>query len=184
VIHTRTAEPYAPAESFVRLIPTARRFVVGIGEFAVSNDRQSQIVTHALGSCVAICLWDPVAGVAGLMHVLLPDSLINPDRARRQPAAFADTGIPLLLRTAYEYGIDKTRCVVRLVGGADVMGIATGIEGSIGRCNVLAIRNLLSQNGVLVQRSAVGGVRARTVTMSVGDGRVQISTAGEAIVVL
>jgi chemotaxis protein CheD len=166
------------------LTPSTRRFVVGIGEFAVSNDRDSQIVTHALGSCVAICLWDPVAGVAGLIHVLLPDSRINPPRARDQPAAFADTGIPLLFRKAYEYGVEKNRCVVRLVGGADITGIGHGVEGSIGKRNILAARNLLWKNGVLVHADAIGGTSARTVTMSVGDGRVQISTAGEVVQVL
>jgi len=105
---------------------SVRRFIVGIGEFAVSNDRESQIVTHALGSCVAICLWDPVAGVGGLIHILLPDSLINPPRALQQPAAFADTGIPLLFRTAYAYGVAKERCVVRLVGGERASGSDLG----------------------------------------------------------
>jgi chemotaxis protein CheD len=166
------------------LIPSTRKFVVGIGEFAVSNDRGLQIVTHALGSCVAVCLWDPVVGVAGLVHVLLPDSRINPLRARDQPAAFADTGIPLLFRKAYEYGVDKNRCVVRLVGGADVTGIDLGVQGSIGKRNILAAGTVLWQNGLLVHGDAVGGTTVRTVTMSVADGSVQISTAGEAIRVL
>jgi chemotaxis protein CheD len=179
-----TAERFTRADPGQRMAPSARRFVVGIGEFAVSNDRESLIVTHALGSCVAICLWDPIAGVAGLVHVLLPDSRINPPRAQQQPAAFADTGIPLLFRTAYQYGVDKARCVVRLVGGADVTGIGMGVEGSIGKRNVLAARNLLWKNGVLVQSDSIGGTQARTVTMSVADGRVQVATAGETLVVL
>jgi chemotaxis protein CheD len=178
-----TSSPVA-AGSAAWPIPALRRLVVGIGEFAVSNDHEAVIVTHALGSCVAICLWDPVASVAGMIHVLLPDSRINPTRAQQQPAAFADTGIPLLFRTAYEYGVDKKRCQVRLVGGADVTGIGTGPEGSIGKRNILAARNLLWKNGVLIKADAVGGTRARTVTLSVGDGRLQISSAGEPIQVL
>ncbi len=67
----------------------------------MSNDTESLIVTHALGSCIAVWPWNPGAAVAGLGHVLLPDSRINPARAERQPAAFADTGIPLLFHTAY-----------------------------------------------------------------------------------
>jgi chemotaxis protein CheD len=150
----------------------------------VSNDPGSIIVTHALGSCVALCLWDPVARVGGLIHVLLPDSRINPARAQLQPAAFADTGIPLLFRTAYQYGADKKRCRVQLIGGADVTGMAAGPEGSIGRRNVQAARKLLWRNGVLVHADAVGGATARTVTLAIEDGGVEISSAGQAILVL
>ena len=159
-----------------------RRIVVGIGEFAVSNDRASVIVTHALGSCIAVCVWDPAAKVAGLIHVLLPDSRINPVRAGEQPAAFADTGVPLLFRTAYEYGVDKKRCQVRLIGGADITRTAgAGTDASVGKRNLLAVRSLLWRNGVLVQKEAVGGTDPRTVAMDVGDGSLQISTAGETV---
>jgi chemotaxis protein CheD len=178
------AQPAPGSGSIAVGTPSVRRFIVGIGEFAVSNDRESQIVTHALGSCVAICLWDPVAGVGGLIHVLLPDSKINPSRALQQPAAFADTAIPLLFRTAAAYGVDKKRCVMRLVGGAHVAGIAADVEGSIGKRNVLAARSVLWKNGLFVHNHAVGGTTARTVTMSIRDGHVQISAAGEPTVVL
>ncbi len=65
-------------------VPAPRRLVVGIGELAVSNDRDELIVTHALGSCIAVCIFDPVVGVAAMLHFLLPDSRINADRARQR----------------------------------------------------------------------------------------------------
>ena len=64
--------------------------VIGIGEFAVTTEPDAEIVTHALGSCVAVCLWDPVTHVAGMLHFLLPESKLNAERAARQPATFAD----------------------------------------------------------------------------------------------
>ena len=62
------------------------------------------------------------AGAAspGMLHFLLPEARINPERAQQQPAAFADTGIPLLFQTAYEYGLIKQRAIVQLVGGAEM----------------------------------------------------------------
>jgi len=155
-----------------------QRIVVGIGEYAVSNDPEAVIVTHALGSCVAVCVWDPQATVGGLLHILLPDSRINPVRAQSQPAAFADTGIPLLFRTAYEYGVQKTRCRVRLVGGADMGGLHSGSERSVGKRNLLAARALLWKNGVLVERELVGGTAARNVELTVREGRVQVTSGG------
>jgi len=94
-----------------------RKVVVGIGEFAVSTDPSGVIVTHALGSCIAVCLFDPVAKVAAMLHFLLPEAQINADRARAQPAAFADTGIPLLFQSAYKKGLEKKRVIVKLAGG-------------------------------------------------------------------
>lgn len=153
-----------------------RRIVVGIGEYAVSNDADAVIVTHALGSCVAVCLWDPVARVGGMVHVLLPDSKINPTRAQMQPGAFADTGIPLLFRTAYEYGVKKNRCRVHLVGGAEI-STASKTDASVGKRNVLAARALLWKNGVLVEKEVVGGTEARNCQVDVRDGSVQLTSA-------
>ncbi|HEX7085412.1 MAG TPA: chemotaxis protein CheD [Vicinamibacterales bacterium] len=153
------------------------RRVVGIGEFAISRGGTDVIVTHALGSCVAVCLWDPVAEVAGLLHVLLPDSRISPQRAAEQPAAFADTGMPLLFRAAYALGAEKRRLRVSLVGGGES---PCGERGetqpfSIGRRNVLAIKNVLWRNGVLVSAEDVGGTAVRTVYLAGADGRIVVA---------
>ena len=156
-----------------------RRIQVGIGEFAVSNDPDVVVITHALGSCVAVCLWDEDAGVAGLVHVLLPDSRINPQRAETQPGAFADTGIPTLFHEAYRYGVRKERCQVRLIGGADITHANNATGGpSVGRRNIQATRAVLWRNGVMVRGEELGGSIPRTVSIAVASGRTQVSTAG------
>jgi chemotaxis protein CheD len=152
---------------------TPRRLVIGIGELAVSSRPGDVIVTHALGSCIAVCVFDPVASVAGMLHFLLPEASINPERARQQPAVFADTGIPLLFQKAYEYGLTKRRAIVKLIGGAE-MTQPTGTTFNTGRRNTLAAKNLLWRNGLFVSKQEVGGTGARTVHLSVADGRLQI----------
>jgi chemotaxis protein CheD len=151
------------------------RLVVGIGELVVSNRPDHLIVASALGSCVAVCIWDPSSLVGGLLHFLLPDSRINPARAREQPAVFADAGIPLLLRSASERGLQKARCLVKLIGGAEVAG--QGAAFDVGRRNILAARNLLWRQGVLIRGEAVGGKAVRSVSLAVSDGHVEV-TAG------
>jgi chemotaxis protein CheD len=152
-----------------------RRAVVGIGELAVSDVAEEIIVTHALGSCVAVCIFDPVARVAGMLHFMLPESRINAERARQQPAAFADTGIPLLFQTAYTYGLDKRRAIVKLVGGAE---ITPSVDAAFrtGQRNALAAKQVLWRSGVLVDAEETGGNTARTVHMAVQDGRVRVFT--------
>lgn len=172
----RMAERAAAAE--------VRHVRVGIGELAVSANPDDVLTTIALGSCVAVCLFDPVVRVGGLLHFLLPESKLNADRARTQPAAFADTGIAALFHAAYALGAQKKRCRVRLVGGAEIA--ATSTNGTddvfqVGRRNVLAARAVLWRNGTLINRELVGGTSARTITMAVADGRVAVKSDGRVV---
>lgn len=148
--------------------------MVGIGELAVGTQQQDVIITHALGSCIAVCVWDPVAQVGGLLHFLLPESKINLQRAVQQPATYADTGVPLLIKEALDHGALATRMQVHLIGGAEIAG--GGGAFNVGKRNLLAARNLLWRHGVLIKGEEVGGSLARTVHMDVGPGRIRITS--------
>lgn len=161
--------------------PGTARIVVGIGEMGVAAGPGAAIVTHALGSCVAVCIYDPVTRVGGLLHFLLPDSRINPSRARTQPCAFADLGIPRLFEAAAAQGLREARCIVKLVGGAEISGDGNASSLSVGKRNALAARNLLWRRGVLIRGEALGGTAARTVTLQLDDGRIEISNGRERI---
>lgn len=152
---------------------TPRRVVIGIGELAVSDRPGDVIVTHALGSCIAVCIYDPLSGIGGMLHFLLPEARINPERAKQQPAVFADTGIPLLFQAAFDRGLKKQRAIVHLVGGAEMTQSAGAAFGT-GRRNLLAAKNLLWRNGVFVAGMEVGGTGARTLHLSVSNGRLEI----------
>ena len=75
-----------------------RQLVVGVGDGGVTRDAESVLVTYALGSCIAVMLYDPVVKVAGMVHFMLPESSASPEKSQARPWMFADTGIPLLLR--------------------------------------------------------------------------------------
>ena len=124
-------------------------------------------------SCSTISDHPGPAGVAGMLHFLLPEASINPERARQQPGVFADTGIPLLFQAAYQYGLSKKRAIVTLVGGAEMTQTA-GPAFSTGRRNVLAAKNVLWRNGVFISAQEVGGSGARTLYLSVSNGRMEV----------
>jgi chemotaxis protein CheD len=142
--------------------------IVGVADCQVSVNPDCALVTYALGSCVGVAIYDPVARVAGLLHLMLPDSAIDPAQAGTRPYMFADTGVPLLFRRAYALGADKRRIGVRLVGGAQVMDDHGVFD--IGRRNYLAARKILWKAGVLIQGEAVGGTTSRTVRLEVATG--------------
>jgi chemotaxis receptor (MCP) glutamine deamidase CheD len=87
----------------------------------------------------------------------------------------------MLFQAAYKMGAVKQRCVVRLVGGADV----TGVQGQglleVGRRNQVAAKNLLWRNGVLIKAERLGGSEPRNVTLSVADGGVRITSGNQLI---
>lgn len=150
---------------------------VGISECIVSRDRDAGIVTHALGSCIALIVYDPVVHVGGLLHYMLPESSMDPAKAQRQPFMFADTGIPLLFRTAYQFGAVKERIKVTALGGAQSSQAADSFQ--IGKRNTMAMRKILWKAGVLLHYEDVGGTAPRTARMELDSGRVLVSCGRE-----
>lgn len=153
-----------------------RQILVGISDAAVSRDTGSMLVTYALGSCIAVCMFDPVARVGGMLHIMLPDSALDARKAQMNPFTFADTGVPALLKKMNSSGAIDQRITVRLVGGAQVMN--DGGLFSIGKRNHTAVRKVLWKTGLLVDGEAVGGDVSRTVRLEISTGRVWVREAG------
>jgi len=151
--------------------------VIGIGDCQISKESDGTLVTYALGSCIAVIIHDPVAGVGGLLHFMLPESNLDPAKAEKNPFMFADTGIPVLFRSAYQLGADKKRLVVTVAGGAQMMD--TQGTFNIGKRNCLAMRKILWKAGVLVHAEHLGGDVSRTVRLEISSGKVMLREAGQ-----
>lgn len=67
-----------------------KKLVVGIADMKIARE-EGMLITYALGSCLGICLYDPLIRLAALVHVMLP---LNMEASRRSPLKYADTGIP------------------------------------------------------------------------------------------
>lgn len=151
--------------------------VISIGDCCVSADTEDKLVTHALGSCIAILIHDPVAKIAGLLHFMLPESSLDPEKAGKRPFIFADTGIPRLFQDAYQLGAVKPRLTVVAAGGAQMLD-ANGTF-NIGKRNHLAMRKIFWKAGVIVHREEVGGTISRTVSIEVETGRISLRMPGQ-----
>jgi len=135
------------------------------------------IVTHALGSCLGITIHDATAAVGGILHVMMPLSNTNPDKAKANPYMFVDTGVPAFFRQAYAAGAQKRRLVVTVAGGANVQNVGND-SFAIGKRNYTILKKILWKNGVMIAVEDVGGSHARTMYLEIGSGRVWLSTAG------
>lgn len=151
---------------------------VGIGEMAVTREPAEQIVTYALGSCLGITLHDPLARVGGMLHAMLPQSTLDPEKARTSPARFVDTGVPALFRACYALGASKERLVLKVAGGASMQD-AGADSFEIGRRNLLMLRQLLWKNGVLIRGQDVGGDVSRTLVLDVASGATTVRSNGQ-----
>ena len=153
------------------------RHVAGLAKLVVSATPGDELVAYALGSCLGVAVHDPVAAVGGLLHVMLPLSSSDPEKAARTPAMYVDTGVPLLFRTCYELGGDKRRMVVKVAGGASTSAVEDDVF-QIGKRNFVVLRKLLWQNGVLLASHDVGGRESRTMSLTIGSGEVTIKANG------
>lgn len=149
---------------------------VGVGECAVSARAEDTLVTYGLGSCIGVTIWDPELKVGGMLHFLLPDSQGDLAKAKEHPGLYADTGIPLLFRKAYQLGADKRRLVVRVAGGAHVLDGEGPLH--IGKRNYLAMKKVFWKAGVMIHGREVGGAVSRTMRLEVGSGRVMLQQGG------
>jgi chemotaxis protein CheD len=151
--------------------------VVGVADMKVSNQASEVLVTHALGSCIGVAIFDPVAKVGGILHYMLPDSNLDPIKGKDQPLMFADTGLPLLFRECYRLGAQKPRLRVKVAGGSQVLGNREFFQ--IGRRNYAALRKIFLKNNVLIDNEDVGGTKARTLFLEIATGIVWIKVMGQ-----
>lgn len=143
----------------------------------VSNDPQATLVTYSLGSCIGIAVYDPAVRVAGILHFMLPDSSLDPAKAKAKPFMFADTGIPPLFKEAYKLGAKKQRMRIIVVGGAQVLDQQGFFN--IGKRNHMAVRKIFWKNKAMVSYEDVGGNVNRTVKLAVKDGSCLLKVSGK-----
>ena len=165
-----------PAPSTWVIPQIKKAIIVGVADMVATNDPGAELVTYSLGSCLGVTVYDPIKKAGGLLHLMLPDSSINPQRAAAEPYMFVDTGVPLLFKAVYNLGGDRFRVVVKVAGGAQFCDPNRSFN--IGERNCGALHALLARKGYSIHAEAVGGVCSRTVRLDLSNGNVTISSPG------
>ncbi len=161
-----------------RILGFEHRVIVGIADLAVSNNQSVTLTTYSLGSCLGVAIYDPVIRAGGLLHIMLPDSGIDPVKGAKQPGMFVDTGVPSLFRAAYQLGAEKMRMRIAVAGGAQIMD-SSGFF-NIGKRNHEALTALFRKHGLAVAAEQVGGLVNRTVHLNLATGEVRLKVSGQA----
>jgi chemotaxis protein CheD len=133
-----------------------------MGEMAISATPGAELVAIGLGSCVGLVLIDLRLSIAGLAHIVLPDSM-----GKDGPVAkFADLAVPALVESVLTAGAERRHLRAILIGGAQMF--ITGSTMEIGVRNTLAVRQALSYADIPIQSEDVGGSAGRTARVVVG----------------
>ena len=128
--------------------------------------------TYALGSCIGVVAYDSGRQIGGMLHLMLPDSSISPDKALRQPAMFADTGLNQFFKLLGGLKAQREALRVFVAGGASVIGGQDNFR--IGERNTRATLAFLQQHGFRVMQADTGGIHNRTLHLEVATGMVTI----------
>jgi chemotaxis protein CheD len=144
---------------------------IGMGQIGVARDTGT--LRTFLGSCVGLALYDRRRRLAGLAHIVLPDS-------RGQgvpPGKYADTAVKETIRLLRELANGETlHLTAKLAGGAKMFPFHTGM--TIGDQNVLAVEQLLGAEGIAIVARSCGGEHGRRMMLDVASGVVTIETVG------
>lgn len=149
--------------------------VVGVADLAIGAAGEcNQIVTYALGSCIGLTAYDPVAQIGGLLHYMLPQPSVQQNAAEIKPSMFATTGLPILFRRLLERGTRRNRLVVCAAGAAQILTDSGAF--AIGRRNHTMLREIFSKDGTVIAGEDIGGDLARTMTLDLSTGTVAVKT--------
>ena len=150
--------------------------VVGVADMKCSSATDCVITTRALGSCIGLTAYDPIAKVGGMLHYMLaqPSGM---EKARRSPYMYALSGVPALFRAIYELGGAKERLIVCAAGGAEILDDQAGF--SIGKRNLSILRKLFWKNGIVLHGEDCGGGVARRMRLDLETGRVTVTIKSE-----
>jgi chemotaxis protein CheD len=123
-------------------------------------------VTTILGSCVAVCLWDPVRGTGGVNHFLLPEWAGNGSSSAR----FGNVAVNTLIRGLIDLGSSKRNMLAKVFGGASVLEALRSSGSHLGSANVTIAVDMLESEGIPVIKSDVGGRHGRKLIFQTDDG--------------
>lgn len=147
---------------------------VGVAQLKIASSPVT--LRTILGSCVAICIYDRMKKIGGLVHVLLPNS----QDGKTNPEKYADTGIPLLIDRLIKDGAKKEYLSAKIAGGASMFKFESNLAlGKIGERNIEESKEILKKVGIPLMAENIGGCNGRVVDFFLEDGRMKVKAAGE-----
>ena len=142
---------------------------VSEGDFYVSTSPY-EVLSTVLGSCIAVCIWDPVAGCGGMNHFLLPSNTAPSDGLPSSELRFGSYSIERLVNALIARGATRERLEVKIFGGANI----ADSRNNHGHANADFVENYLKRERLKVVASSLRGTSARRVRYHAASGKARI----------
>lgn len=152
---------------------------MAISDLKVSKSKNDVLVTHSLGSCLGLTVYDPAAGVGGLIHCLLPRGKKGDPKVMAKQSMYVNTGVALLMRTIFALKARRENLILKAAGCAEMQGVGGSNMFSVGARNYAALIKLLDLNKMKLAAEDVGGSIPRTMRMDIRTGTVEIASCGK-----
>jgi chemotaxis protein CheD len=165
------------------IITNQRSIHVGLGEIAVTKDTSVVLTCTGLGSCIAMCVYDPFSKSGGVAHMLLPTCRTKSDISS-PPVKYIDTGAPLLINRLLKQGSLKKNLIVKITGGARMLQIPGHSQLDIGQRNIEEIKATLQREDIPILGADVGGGFGRSVHFFLDTGRIIVKAVSGLVVEL
>ncbi|MBL3593310.1 MAG: chemotaxis protein CheD [Synergistaceae bacterium] len=156
---------------------------VGMAELAALR-HPALLVTLGLGSCIGLVLYDEGSRIAGLVHIMLPDS--RQSKSETKPGKFADTALPALLDELSKLGATRSRLKAKMAGGAQMFNLPGSGQGllAVGNRNIEATTALLAKLKIPLVASDTGGNKGRSIEFSTDNWVLTVKTLGKGVQML
>jgi chemotaxis protein CheD len=128
----------------------------------------------SVGSCVAICLHDPVHRIGGLAHVMLPNSVNGQNEPI--PSKFANSAVPALINGISKISGRQSRLSAKIAGGANMFSNLGANHLDIGAKNIKAVKKALDDHRIKLTGEDVGGLHGRRISFNVASGVTLVRT--------
>ena len=148
------------------------RVRINIGGLRAS--REPLVIDTVLGSCIAACLHDPVSGVGGMNHFMLPEGF-DPDNPTS--TRYGVHAMELLITEVMKLGANRRRLQAKVFGGGHVLNIRESLDG-VPQRNIDFVRRFLNAEQIPVMKEDLGGYQARRVLFYVHTGKVLLKHLG------
>jgi len=151
---------------------------VGIADlqFASASDH---LRTSGLGSCVGVVIYDPNVKVAGMAHVMLPNSK-SAKQENLNLHKYADTSLPILVDTLIKQGARKFALKAKIAGGAQMFAFSSSNDMlRVGARNVEAVKAFLTEARIPLLSEDIHGSSGRTIEFSTEDSMLSIRTVNK-----
>jgi len=128
-------------------------------------------ITTVLGSCVAVCLWDPVLRAGGMNHFMLPAYSGSGEPSNR----YGDIATRSLLARMDSLGSKRYNIRANIFGGGNVLGSSSAEKDLIGVKNALMAKEVLKAEGINIVNEHTGEMHGRKIIFNTGSGDVYIN---------